>query len=136
MKVQIQDITLKTLFKIAFAVYLILGMHFDIDHLGGYGLYLPFNTVGWIFISLLIGFGCWEIRNSGKIIFSRFQIICWIGIGLMCLPLFYPNNENAGLVLHRFLGLGLGSLSIQHFSNFVSTGKIAIGFFILFLGVS
>jgi O-antigen polymerase len=118
MKVQIQDITLKTLFKIAFAVYLILGMHFDIDHLGGYGLYLPFNTVGWIFISLLIGFGCWEIRNSGKIIFSRFQIICWIGIGLMCLPLFYPNNENAGLVLHRFLGLGAGLLVYSAFQQF------------------
>ena len=118
MKVQIQDITPKTLFKIVFAVYLLLGMHFNMDHLGGYGLYLPFNTVGWIFISLLIGLGCWEIRNSGKIIFSRFQIICWIGIGLMCLPLFYPNNENAGLVLHRFLGLGAGLLVYSAFQQF------------------
>ena len=118
MKVQIQDITLKTLFKIVFAVFLLIGMHFNMGHLGGYGLYLPFNTVGWIFISLLIGLGCWEIRNSGKIIFSRFQIICWIGIGLMCLPLFYPNNENAGLVLHRFLGLGAGLLVYSAFQQF------------------
>ncbi len=118
MKVQIQDITPKTLFKIVFAVYLLLGMHFNMDHLGGYGLYLPFNTVGWIFISLLIGLGCWEIRNNGKIIFSRFQIICWIGIGLMCLPLIYPNNENSGLVIHRFLGLGAGLILYLSFQQF------------------
>ena len=118
MKVQIQDITPKTLFKIVFAVYLLLGMHFNMDHLGGYGLYLPFNAMGWIFISLLIGLGCWEIRNNGKIIFSRFQIICWIGIGLMCLPLIYPNNENSGLVIHRFLGLGAGLILYLSFQQF------------------
>jgi len=118
MKVQIQDITPKTLFKIVFAVYLLLGMHFNMDHLGGYGLYLPFNAMGWIFISLLIGLGCWEIRNNGKIIFSRFQIICWTGIGLMCLPLIYPNNENSGLVIHRFLGLGAGLILYLSFQQF------------------
>ena len=118
MKVQIQNITPKTLFKIVFAVYLLLGMHFNMDHLGGYGLYLPFNTVGWIFISLLIGLGCWEIRNSGKIIFSRFQVVCWIGIGLMCLPLIYPNNENAALALQRILGLGGGITLFFSFQQF------------------
>ena len=118
MKVQIQEITPKTLFNIVFAVYLLLGMHFNVDHLGGYGLYLPFNTVGWMFISLLIGLGCWEIRNNGKIIFSRFQIICWIGTGLMCLPLIYPNNENSGLVIHRFLGLGAGLILYLSFQQF------------------
>jgi len=118
MKVQIQNITPKTLFKIVFTVYLLLGMHFNMDHLGGYGLYLPFNTVGWIFISLLIGLGSWEIRNNGKIIFSRFHMGCWIGIGLMCLPLFYPNNENSGLVIHRFLGLGAGLILYLSFQQF------------------
>ena len=118
MKVQIQDIIPKTLFKIVFAVYLLIGMHFNMDHLGGYGLYLPFNTVGWIFISLLIGLGCWEVRNSGKIIFSRFQVACWIGIGLMCLPLIYPNNENAALALHRIIGLGGGITLFFSFQQF------------------
>jgi O-antigen polymerase len=118
MKVQIQEITPKTLFNIVFAVYLLLGMHFNVDHLGGYGLYLPFNTVGWMFISLLIGLGCWQIGNSGKIIFSQFHMFCWIGIGLMCLPLLYPNNENSGLVLHRFLGLGAGLLLYLAFQQF------------------
>ena len=118
MKVQIQNITPKTLFKIVFAVYLLLGMHYNTDHLGGYGLYLPFNTVGWIFISLLIGIGCWQIRNSGEIIFSRFQILCWIGIGLMCLPLIYPNNENAALAHQRILGIAGGITVFFSFQQF------------------
>ena len=74
MKVQMQDITPKTLFKIVFAVFLLIGMHFNMDHLGGYGLYLPFNTVGWMFISLLIGLGFWQIGKTGRIEFSQFHI--------------------------------------------------------------
>jgi len=134
MKVQIQDITLKTLFKIAFAVYLLFGMHFNMDHLGGYGLYLPFNAMGWIFISLLIGLGCWEIRNNGKIIFSRFQIICWIGIGLMCLPLIYPNNENAALALMRILGLVDGIMLLFSFQQFRFNREDRYWFLYIILG--
>ena len=134
MKVQIQNITPKTLFKIVFAVYLLLGMHFNMDHLGGYGLYLPFNTVGWIFISLLIGLGCWEIRNSGKIIFSRFQVVCWIGIGLMCLPLIYPNNENAALALQRILGLGGGITLFFSFQQFRFNREDRTWFLYIILG--
>jgi O-antigen polymerase len=118
MKVQIQNITPKTLFKIVFALYLLLGMHFNIDHLGGYGLYLPFNTVGWMFNSALIGIGLWQIAISKNIINSRFQIYCWIGFGLMCLPLIYQNNENSGLVIHRFLGLGAGLILYLSFQQF------------------
>ena len=36
----------------------------------------------------------------------------------MCLPLLCPNNENSGLVLHRFLGLGAGLLLYLAFQQF------------------
>jgi O-antigen polymerase len=120
MNVQIQKINPNTLFKIVFAGYLLGGMHFTMHHPGGYGLYLPFNTVGWMFISALIGIGFWQIAISEKIIFTRFHIFCWIGFGLMCLPLLYQNNENSGLVLHRFLGLGGGFLLYLSFQQFHS----------------
>jgi len=123
MKVQIQKITPNTLFKIVFAGYLLGGMHFTMHHPGGYGLYLPFNTVGWMFISALIGIGFWQIAISEKIIFSRFHIFCWIGFGLMCLPLLYQNNENSGLVIHRFLGLGGGFLLYLSFQQFHFNSK-------------
>jgi len=123
MNVQIQKINPKTLFKIVFAGYLLGGMHFTMHHPGGYGLYLPFNTVGWMFISALIGIGFWQIAISEKIIFTRFHIFCWIGFGLMCLPLLYQNNENSGLVLHRFLGLGGGFLLYLSFQQFHFNSK-------------
>ena len=123
MKVQIQKITPNTLFKIVLAGYLLGGMHFTMHHPGGYGLYLPFNTVGWMFISALIGIGFWQIAISEKIIFTRFHIFCWIGFGLMCLPLLYQNNENSGLVLHRFLGLGGGFLLYLSFQQFHFNSK-------------
>jgi len=134
MKVQIQDITPKTLFKIVFAVFLLIGMHFNMDHLGGYGLYLPFNTVGWMFISLLIGLGFWQIGKTGRIEFSQFQIFCWVGFGLMCLPLFYLNNENYGLVLHRFFGLGGGFLLYLSFQQFRFNREERYWFLYIILG--
>ncbi len=134
MKVQIQDITPKTLFKIVFAVFLLIGMHFNMDHLGGYGLYLPFNTVGWMFISLLIGLGFWQIGKTGRIEFSQFQLFCWIGFGLMCLPLLYLNNENAVLVLHRFLGLGAGLLVYSAFQQFRFNREERYWFLYIILG--
>jgi O-antigen polymerase len=118
MKVQIQNITPKTLFKIVFAVFLVIGMHFNMDHLGGYGLYLPFNTVGWMFISFLIGLGFWQLGKTGRIEFSQFQIFCWVGFALICLPLIYPNNENAALALQRILGLGGGITLLFSFQQF------------------
>ena len=134
MKVQIQNITPKTLFKMVFAGYLLGGMHFTMHHPGGYGLYLPFNTVGWMFISALIGIGFWQIAISEKIIFSRFHIFCWIGFSLMCLPLLYQNNENSGLVLHRFLGLGGGFLLYLSFQQFHFNSKDRHWFLYIILG--
>ena len=134
MKVQIQKINPKTLFKMVFAGYLLGGMHFTMHHPGGYGLYLPFNTVGWMFISALIGIGFWQIAISEKIIFSRFHIFCWIGFSLMCLPLLYQNNENSGLVLHRFLGLGGGFLLYLSFQQFHFNSKDRHWFLYITLG--
>ena len=48
---------------------MLAGMHFNMEHVGGYGLYLPFNIIGWMFVSLLIGLGFWKIGKTGKIIF-------------------------------------------------------------------
>tara|TARA_B100000029_G_scaffold272309_2_gene267228 strand:- start:3335 stop:4999 length:1665 start_codon:yes stop_codon:yes gene_type:complete len=108
---QFQNITPKTLFKFVFVTYMLVGMHISIDHMGGYGLYLPFNTIGWMFFSLMIGLGFWQIGKTGKIEYSRFQLLCWTGFGLLCLPYLYPNNVNAGLSFQRILGLG-GGLSL------------------------
>ena len=57
MKNLISGSKLKTLFFYIFGIYFLFGAHFYSDTLGGYGLYLPHNIIGWIFITLLIGIG-------------------------------------------------------------------------------
>lgn len=108
----------KYLFKVVFGTYLLGGMHFSIDHLGGSGLYLPSNIIGWIFISILIGLGCWQIGKTTKLHYSQFYASCCLAFGLMCLPLLYTNSTYADLSLMRLLGLGGGIILYLSFKQF------------------
>ena len=93
------------LFKTVFAGYFILAMHYFSPNMGGYGLYMPYNVVGWMLITTLIGLGFWEISRTGFIELSKTQILGWIGFVFILLPLVYSNNEFAGLASFRILGL-------------------------------
>ena len=115
---KIPNLNPKSLFKTVFAAYVLAGLHIQMDHIGGYGLYLPINIIGWMFISLLIGLGIWQIGRTGNIIFSQFHCLCWIGFGLMCVPLLYPNNEYADLAIMRLLGLVGGFALYLSFQQF------------------
>ena len=131
---KILDLNLKNLFKTIFALYMLAGMHFNMEHVGGYGLYLPFNIIGWMFLSLLIGLGFWQIGKTGKIIFSQFNCLCWIGFGLMCLPLLYPNNEYADFAIMRLLGLSGGLLLFLSFQQYHFTREERYWFLYVILG--
>ena len=131
---KIPDLNLKKLFKTIFALYMLAGMHFNMEHVGGYGLYLPFNIIGWMFLSLLIGLGFWQIGKTGKIIFSQFNCLCWIGFGLMCLPLLYPNNEYADFAIMRLLGLSGGLLLFLSFQQYHFTREERYWFLYVILG--
>ncbi|SVB69252.1 uncharacterized protein METZ01_LOCUS222106, partial [marine metagenome] len=124
----------KFLFKLFFALYMFTGMHVTIEHVGGYGLYLPFNIIGWMFVSVMIGLGLWQIGKKEKILFSQFHCLSWIGFGLMCLPLLYPNNEHADLAIMRLLGLGGGLLLYLSFQQFRFKKIDLYWFFYILLG--
>ena len=96
--------------KAVFAGYFLLAMHYFLPNMGGYGLYLPYNVIGWMLITTLIGIGFWEISRTGFIKLSKTQIFGWIGFLFFLLPLIYPNNEFAGLAYFRIFGL-LGGLA-------------------------
>ena len=130
----IPDLNPKNLFKTIFALYMLAGMHFNMEHVGGYGLYLPFNIIGWMFVSLLIGLGFWQIGKTGKIIFSQFHCLCWIGFGLMCLPLLYPNNEYADFAVMRLLGLSGGLLLFLSFQQYQFSREERYWFLYVILG--
>ena len=86
----------KKLFMILFGLYLLLGMHFFMDNVGGYGLYIPANIAGWIFVGVLIGMDLWQCGAEGRVHISRFTLFCWLGFILLLVPIFYTNNEHSG----------------------------------------
>ena len=80
MKLPIADSKIKTLFFYIFGIYFLFGVHFYSYTLGGYGLYLTNNIIGWILITLLISIGIIQITISGKIYFTKFSKFVLFGI--------------------------------------------------------
>ena len=124
----------KDMFFYVFSSYLLIGMHISIEHVGGYGLYLPFNIIGWIFISILIGLGLYQVSRTERLIYSNFSIYCLMGSALMFLPLFYSNNVHSDLAVMRMLGLGGGLLLYLSFQQFEFKKEEKIRFLYMILG--
>ncbi|MGY3877891.1 Wzy polymerase domain-containing protein [Aeromonas enteropelogenes] len=96
--------------KILCALYWLLGMHFFMHNPGGAGLYLPFNAWGWVFASLMIGMGLWQVTLRQRITFSPLQVALWFGALLLLLPMAYRGFELKDYAIPRLLGLYAGLL--------------------------
>ena len=92
------------------ASYWLLGMHFFMHNPGGAGLYLPFNSWGWMFASLAIGLGLWQVTLRQRLVFSPLQAGLWIGALLLLLPMLYPGFSFKDYAIPRLLGLFAGLL--------------------------
>ncbi|MEH8110145.1 Wzy polymerase domain-containing protein [Aeromonas veronii] len=91
-------------------LYWLLGMHFFMHNPGGAELYLPFNAWGWVFASLAIGLGLWQVTLRQRLVFSPLQAGLWIGSLLLLLPMFYPGFALKDYAIPRLLGLFAGLL--------------------------
>ncbi|MFH7524753.1 Wzy polymerase domain-containing protein [Aeromonas sp. A5] len=96
--------------KVLCALYWLLGMHFFMHNPGGAGLYLPFNAWGWVFASLMIGMGLWQVTLRQRITFSPLQVALWFGALLLLLPMAYSGFELKDYAIPRLLGLFAGLL--------------------------
>ncbi|PNW69081.1 PglL family O-oligosaccharyltransferase [Aeromonas veronii] len=101
---------LTRLMMVLCVIYWLFGMHFFMHNPGGAGLYLPFNTWGWIFASLAIGLGLWQVTLRQRLVFSPLQAGLWMGALLLLLPMFYPGFEFKDYAIPRLLGLFAGLL--------------------------
>ncbi|MGY6038928.1 Wzy polymerase domain-containing protein [Aeromonas sp. AE23HZ002T15] len=95
------------------ALYWLLGMHFFMHNPGGSGLYLPFNAWGWIFASLAMGLGFWQVTLRQQLVVSPLQIGFWLGGMLLLLPMAYPGFELKDYAIPRLLGLFAGLLFLS-----------------------
>lgn len=97
-------------FGVLFIIYWLFGMHFFMHNPGGAGLYLPFNAWGWVFASLAIGLGLWQVTLRQCLVFSPLQAGLWIGAFLLLLPMLYSGFEFKDYAIPRLLGLFAGLL--------------------------
>ncbi|MFQ1880465.1 Wzy polymerase domain-containing protein [Aeromonas veronii] len=97
-------------FSALFITYWLLGMHFFMHNPGGAGLYLPFNAWGWVFASLTIGLGLWQVTLRQRLVFSSLQAALWVGALLMLLPMLYLGFALKDYAIPRLLGLFAGLL--------------------------
>ncbi|MGL5812484.1 MAG: Wzy polymerase domain-containing protein [Aeromonas sp.] len=100
-------------FGVISALYWLLGMHFFMHNPGGSGLYLPFNAWGWIFASLVMGFGLWQVTLHQQLVVSPLQIGLWLGGMLLLLPMAYSGFELKDYAIPRLLGLFAGLLFLS-----------------------
>ncbi|WP_368204126.1 Wzy polymerase domain-containing protein [Aeromonas sp. R5-1] len=91
-------------------LYWLLGMHFFMHNPGGAGLYLPFNAWGWIFASLVIALGLWQVTLRQQLVTSPLLVGLWLGALLLWLPMAYPGFELQDYAIPRLLGLFAGLL--------------------------
>lgn len=102
--------TLTRIMMVLSVFYWLLGMHFFMHNPGGAGLYLPFNAWGWIFASLSMGLGLWQVTLRQRLVFSPLQAGLWIGAFLLLLPMLYPGFTLKDYAIPRLLGLFAGLL--------------------------
>ena len=120
--------------KIVFGIYVLFAIHLPIPHIGGTGLYLPFNIMAWIFISLIIGLGAYQIFISKQFHFSQFNMYSWIGLALMLIPFTYQNNAYSNFATMRVLGLGSGILLMLAYQQFQFDREDLFNFLYMIIG--
>lgn len=115
--------TLKKGFFITFAAYMLIGMHYFQHNSGGSGLHLPFNVVGWMFITPLIGFGLWQITLQRKVIYSSLTKLFVAATLLMLIPVLYANSNVVSESYTRLFGLIGGLLLFISLQQLQLTSK-------------
>lgn len=109
------------IFLIFLALYSLIGMHFFMHNQGGAGLYLPFNMVGWCFVSVMIGIGIWHITTNRRLIFSCTQVWYLAGFAILLLPFLNPQAEWNIQAVPRFFAIFAGFLLFFSLSQFQFT---------------
>ena len=107
----------KRVFFMVAALYWLLGVHFFMHNPGGDGLYLPFNMLGWVFASVLIGAGLWHAITIQRLVFSRAQLWLWGGLSVACLPFLAHPEVSIDAGAPRMLGIAGGLLLLFSLSQ-------------------
>jgi O-antigen polymerase len=95
-------------FVATFIIYCCFGAHFLMRNSGGIGLDMPANIVTWLFASIFVGAGFWQISTSRTIVYTRFTCLSLLGCLGLLIPWFYPKALPLYYEGPRMLGLMMG----------------------------
>jgi len=121
-------------FWLFLALYTLLGVHFFMHNQGGAGLYLPFNMVGWAFVSVLISLGLWHLTSIRQLTFSRTQLWYLAGFAILLLPFLNSQAEWNESAQPRFIAIAAGLLLFFTLSQFQFTENQRYNLLYLLLG--
>jgi len=124
--------TSKRIYYLSLCVFLLFAAHYLQINGSGVGLQLPFNAMGWIPLSLLIGVCLIQIARTKKVYTSPLTTHLLICILLLCVPLFYFNSLYQN-IFDRFFGLFGGLLIFLCFQQFAREQKDAINILLLLM---
>ncbi|MFC1234833.1 Wzy polymerase domain-containing protein [Vibrio sp. F74] len=97
-------------FMFAIGFVFIIAMHIYIPNLDGIGLALPFNTLIWACLGLIIAIGFYHIASTKQIRYTKLTIALLICCFILTLPVFYPIANLWLLTLPRLASLWSGWL--------------------------
>ena len=103
----------KKVVHLTLCIYLLFAGHFMMPTFGTQGLDIPANMVSWAVAGILIGAGFAQVAASGRVVFSRFSGVVWLGFLLLLIPLTYPEVIKITYAIPRLLGV-LGGLLVLH----------------------
>tara|TARA_E500000178_G_scaffold220232_1_gene217298 strand:- start:634 stop:909 length:276 start_codon:yes stop_codon:yes gene_type:complete len=82
-----------SIFKISFFICFLFVLHITPSYSDGISLYLPNNILLWVFVSIWIGLGFWNIHKTRIFRFSQFSITIFGGFVSLFLPLLYQSKQ-------------------------------------------
>ncbi|WP_108650808.1 PglL family O-oligosaccharyltransferase [Dongshaea marina] len=130
-------LTPRTLFGVLLVCYLCLAVHFYLPNMGGCGLDMPYNQMGWVFVTAMITCGIWQVARDGELVVSRFHLWSWVIWLFLLIPLIYPLSQSFQQVSGRFVAISAGLLFYLSLLQFRFTARERVrGLYLVLFAVS
>ena len=94
-------------FWLPVVLYFILGVQYYQPNVGGIGIDLPFNLVGWGLIGIALSAGLWSLYVRGKIKLNQQIIVLGLLISCLFVPFIFGNVQGQSSTWFRFIALPL-----------------------------
>lgn len=94
-------------FWLPIMLYFILGIQYYQANVGGTGIDLPFNLIGWGLIGVALSVGLWSLYLRGKVKISRQIILMGILITGLFAPFVFTEPQGQSSTWFRFIALPL-----------------------------